>query len=337
MIGHAGIRRRLREAVERDGLHHALMFEGPRGVGKRLLADELARLANCTAPVDRRPCPPGRDRCPTCVAIANGVHPDVIVLEPDRDKAARTIPIEAIRETIRQAQYHRYGARARFVIVDPAEAMLEPAANALLKTLEEPPVGTHFVLITHNPRALLPTIRSRCQRIRFGAVAATEIEAWLAARDVPADRAAAAARLALGCPGRAAGLADGGLDTRAELRSELIRTLDAPLADVYQFSATVTQGARQDWAEQVEAVIELIEDLARDASIRATGASVPALDGDPASAAIVDRLAQTWPHGITACARAVQDARDDLEVYVSGKTVVDALITAVRREIPGPA
>jgi DNA polymerase-3 subunit delta' len=323
ILGHRAIWSTLRASIARDGLHHALLLEGPRGVGKRTVATELARAANCpqVTPGDE-PC----GACPTCRQIAAGTHPDVIAVEPDLERAARTIPIESIREVIRQAQYHRYSARKRFVIVDPAEAMQEPAQNALLKTLEEPPQGTHFVVISHNARALLPTIVSRCQRVRFGAVPADEIRAWLG-NEADAD---AIARLALGCPGRARELAEQGLEKRNQLRAELITALQAPLADVYAFSTKVTQGARQDWAPEVDQILELVEELVRDAAIRASGAKVPLLDHDDP---VVARLASTWPSGITACQRAIAEARDDLEVYVTGKTVVDALVTAVRREL----
>ena len=179
ILGHQGALARLRHAVEQDTLHHAILLEGPRGVGKRRVATWLALLANCTAEGER-PC----GVCQMCHQIPQGLHPDVIALEPDMTRAARTIPVDAVREVIRKSQFHRYGARHRMVIVDPAEAMQEPAANALLKTLEEPPAGTGFVVITHNAKALLPTILSRCQRIRLGVVPMEELQPWLAERGV---------------------------------------------------------------------------------------------------------------------------------------------------------
>ncbi len=325
ILGHQAVIRQLWSALDRGALHHAILLEGPRGVGKRLVADRLAMAANCTAD-GPRPC----GACPTCRQIASGVHPDVIVLEPDTTRAARTIPVEAIREVVRQTQYHRYGARHRFVIVDPAEAMQEPAANALLKTLEEPPDGTGFLVVTHNASALLPTILSRCQRIRMGAVPTPEIASWLEGQGT--ERAEAAARLSLGCPGRALELAREGLSERDARRQELLGVLRAPLGDVYAWSAKVTSGARQEWAARVDGLLEVVEDLLRDAAVR--GADPDALLLDPDAADEAQRWAAAlWPDGIDRCARAVQDARDDLEVYVSGKTVLDALVTVLRREL----
>jgi DNA polymerase-3 subunit delta' len=316
ILGHELQRRRLLDAVARDTLHHALLFEGPRGVGKRRVADHLAMAANCP---ERAPGQDPCEVCRTCRSIAAGQHPDVIVVEPDPSLASRTIAIEVVREVIRQAQYHRYGARRRFVIVDPAESMLEPAANALLKTLEEPVADTHFVLVSHNAKALLPTIRSRCQRIRFGPVAEAELRAWLGERGI--DRADLVARLARGCPGRALALVDGGLAEREEIEEQVLAAIGGPLESVYALSQKLTQGGRQDWAGRAEIVLEIVEDLARDAVVAAAG-------GDPSAP-----WAPLFPDGIERVARAVQDARDDLEVYVSGRTVLDALFTAIRREL----
>ena len=317
ILGHEIQLQRLLQAVAADTLHHALLFEGPRGIGKRLVADHLAMAANCT---ERAPGAEPCGVCPTCRTIAAGQHPDVIVVEPDPDLASRTIAIEVVREVIRQAQYHRYGARRRFVIVDPAEAMLEPAANALLKTLEEPTADTHFILVSHNATALLPTIRSRCQRIRFGPVPETAIRAWLDGRGV--ERADVVARLARGCPGRAMALVEGGLEEREEVERAILEAVAGPLEGVYALSQKLTQGSgRQEWAARAELLLEVVEDLARDAVVAAAadGASSP--------------WAPLFPDGIERVARAVQDARDDLEVFVSGRTVLDALLTAVRREL----
>ena len=332
ILGHRGVRAQLWKAAERGVLHHAYLFEGPRGVGKRRVATELAMVVNCEQPdFAARPC----RTCSSCRAIASGAHPDIIALEPDPDKASRTIPIEAIREVIRQTQYHRHSARMRFILIDPAEAMLEPAANALLKTLEEPPSGTGFLLLSHNARSLLPTIRSRCQRVRFGAVPLPEIREWLiekaASLKMPPEDADAVARLAQGCPGRALALAEGGLQARTELRDQLIAALGAPLGEVYEFSTKITQGQRQDWAVEVDQLLEILEDLVRDATIRAAGAQVPLLDETAGD--ILVHLASTWPHGLVAISRALSEARDNLELYVTGKTALDALITAVQREL----
>ena len=106
--------------------------------------------------------------CDACAKILQGIHPDVVTLV--REGAAQIVPIERVREqVIGRLGLPPHEADVRVFIVEEATAMAPPAANALLKTLEEPPARTMFVLCTTAPEQLLPTIRSRCQRVRFGA------------------------------------------------------------------------------------------------------------------------------------------------------------------------
>ncbi|HHO54549.1 MAG TPA: DNA polymerase III subunit delta' [Deltaproteobacteria bacterium] len=337
VLGHTATIASLWGALSRGALHHAILLEGPEGVGKRLVADRIAMAANCggasgelaLAGITQRPC----GRCPTCRQIAAGVHPDVMVLEPDTSRAAAVIPVDAVRTVIRQAQFHRYSAAHRFVIVDPAEAMREAAANALLKTLEEPPVGTGFLLITHNARSLLPTIRSRCQRVRLGAVPEDQLCAWLEGRGM--TQVEQIARLALGCPGRALELGTSALEIRTGVRDALLGILRVELGEMFAYTAKLTSGGRAAWTPRVDALLEVIEDLLRDAVIHASRAEVPLLNQDLPHE--VERWAQAlWPGGIERCTAAVQDCRDDLRVFVPGKTAVDALLCTLRREL-GPS
>jgi len=326
-IGHDRVLASLYRAAEEDALHHAYLLEGPEGVGKRQIADLMALTVNCTEDrAEKRPC----GRCNTCRTIRDGTHPDVLVLEPDPTKASASIPVDAVREVIRQAGYHRYGARRRVVIVDPAEAMAEPAANALLKTLEEPPEGTGFFLVTHNAQALLPTIRSRCQRVRLGAVPTSAISRWLSSRKV--DDAEVLAQLALGCPGRALALSGKGLTARASLRSQLFDVLNGPIDEVFGFSQRLCKGGRADYGPKVDALLSLVEDLLRDVVVVGAGGDAGLLNAD-ASDDVKAMARRLYPDGVTRCTEAIQDARDQLSVYVSGRLVVDSLICRVRQAL----
>jgi DNA polymerase-3 subunit delta' len=151
----------LRSAMSRGRVPHAYLFTGPSGVGKYTTALALAAAMNCeTAPGE------GCGTCSACERIDRGLHPDVVSLE--RQGASQTVPIEVIRKQVIPALgLPPHEARARFFLIDEAAALLGPAANALLKTLEEPPARTHFVLCTSSVNELLPTIRSRCQRVIF--------------------------------------------------------------------------------------------------------------------------------------------------------------------------
>ncbi|MCX5743684.1 MAG: hypothetical protein NT062_14425 [Proteobacteria bacterium] len=161
----------LRGAIERDRVAHAYLFSGPPGspLGDTALA--FAMALNC---VQARGV--GCGTCDSCAKIASGIHPDVVTLV--REGAAQIVPIESVRsQVLGRIGLPPHEALVRVYIVEEATAMAPPAANALLKTLEEPPARTAFVLCTTAPEQLLPTIRSRCQRVRFGGGAPLPIDA----------------------------------------------------------------------------------------------------------------------------------------------------------------
>ena len=199
----------LRAALGKDRLHHALLFAGPSGVGKRTTALALASALNCD--VDAAPGGEGCGTCQVCTRIAEGLHPDVITLA--REGAAQIVPIETVRaQVIAAVGLPPHEARERVFLIDEANSLQPAAANALLKTLEEPPARTRFVLMTVAPDQLLPTIRSRCQRVGFAPLAAEARRAIGGAEAEPVVAAAQAliAAIAGGAPGAAIGLAQGG-------------------------------------------------------------------------------------------------------------------------------
>ena len=153
----------LRRAIERSRVPHAYLFSGPGGAPMYDTALALACALNCTTARGE-----GCGECEACSKIINGIHPDVVTLV--REGAANIVPIENVRnQVIARIGLPPHEADVRVFIVEEATSMAPPAANALLKTLEEPPQRTLFVLCTTAPEQLLPTIRSRCQRVRFGA------------------------------------------------------------------------------------------------------------------------------------------------------------------------
>jgi DNA polymerase-3 subunit delta' len=160
-------------AIARDTLPPAMLLAGPAGIGKRRLALALASSINCLEPVSTPTLP--RDACGQCAScrrIARGVHPDVVLIEPGD---SGTIKIDEVRDVIKRAGYRPFEARRRVVIIDEADALVQAAQNALLKTLEEPPSASVFILVSSMPDALLPTVLSRTPRLRFGTLSASDI------------------------------------------------------------------------------------------------------------------------------------------------------------------
>ncbi len=154
----------LRRAIAQDRVPHAYLFCGPKGCGKHTTGIALAAALNCQS----RP-GEGCGTCDACEKIFGGRHPDVRTLE--RQGAARIIPIETIRtEVVPVLAMPPHEGKARLFLIEETAALQPASANALLKTLEEPPPRTHFVLGTTAPDQLLPTIRSRCQRVAFAAL-----------------------------------------------------------------------------------------------------------------------------------------------------------------------
>ncbi len=189
----------LRRAWGAGRLAQAYSFVGPEGVGKRTTALALAQAVNCQRPVAGE-APDACGTCPACRKVGAGNHPDVTLVTP----AEKTvIDIDQIREVTGRATRRAYEGATKVWILDPADRMQEPAANAFLKTLEEPPGAALFVLVTTAPSALLPTIRSRCQEVRFELLSPEALDAILARHGRSPEERAAAIALAGGSASRA--------------------------------------------------------------------------------------------------------------------------------------
>lgn len=223
LIGNDSARAAFLAAMRGDTLHHAWLFTGPEGVGKASFAREAALrlLAEAAA---GQVLPPGSIPADNATArlIAAGSHPDYRVLtrlpkDPDKpDEAlARSITIAQVRALQPMFAVRPGFSSRRVVLIDAVDDLERAGANALLKNLEEPPLGTIFLLVSHAPGRLLPTIRSRCRLLRFDPLTASEIATILRAHlpEASASEIDALVRAGEGSPGRALGFA--GLDLAA--------------------------------------------------------------------------------------------------------------------------
>jgi DNA polymerase-3 subunit delta' len=196
VVGHERAKEVLHRALGSGTVHSGYLLCGPEGVGKRLLASAFARVFLCVAG-GADPC----GVCPTCTLPAAAPHPDLLEVGPEERR--KTISIEQVRELCAWIGLSPAWGRRKAAIVDPADAMTPEAANALLKTLEEPPPGRVILLVASRPASLPATVLSRCQQVFHGGLAEEEVAEVLRRAGWPPQTARAAAGVAEGSPGGA--------------------------------------------------------------------------------------------------------------------------------------
>ena len=236
----------LRSALRHQRIPHAYLFSGYEGVGKKFTALMLAKALNCHAREDD-----ACDQCPSCHKIDEGNHPDVRVLEPD----GQFIKIDQIRALQRDIGYKPYEGKRKVSIIDQAETLRPEAANALLKTLEEPTADSLIILVTANVYALLPTVISRCQFVRFISLGVQELTNLLVVeKHLQPDQARLIASLSEGCLGRAFAMDTADVLAKRNIVEQLFSTLSAGLQDV-----RVVFRQAELLMEQEESIHELLD------------------------------------------------------------------------------
>ncbi len=211
--------RALWERVESRRLGHAPLIHGPRGIGKRVLGDWLAQLLLCARPGESGAC----GSCQSCRLFEGGTHPDWFMVEIPEDKQG--IGVDQVRDLIERLQLTASLGGNRVGLMPQADAMNSNAANALLKTLEEPPSGAWLILLSEQPARLSATIRSRCQQLPLRAPAREVAEPWLAESFPEASEADREAVLELGGGAPLAALEmleSGGLEAGLSLLDDLL-------------------------------------------------------------------------------------------------------------------
>ncbi|HTX49442.1 MAG TPA: DNA polymerase III subunit delta' [Caulobacteraceae bacterium] len=231
-------------ALERGRLHHAWLLTGPEGVGKATFAYRAARRLLGARPAPAQGALGADPDDPVFRQVAGRAHPDLLTLEregPD-GKARRSIPVEEARALPEFFAKSPGRAAYRVAIIDTADDLTPNAANAVLKTLEEPPARGVLFLVSHRPGALLPTIRSRCRRLAFAAPPTESAARWVGDQaGVTAEAALALLKIARGAPGRAWRLAASNaleIDAAARRLVDRLPTLDPAealgLADAFR-------------------------------------------------------------------------------------------------------
>jgi DNA polymerase III subunit delta' len=243
---HDDARGRVAAALEGGRLTHALLLHGPEGLGKQQCANTLAAGLHCAAPGPvLLPC----GRCPECLLSRAGTHPDLHWLRRPEDR--KSIGVDAVREVCQSLGMTSLRGGRRIAVVVQAELMTTGAQNAFLKTLEEPAAGTLLMLVTARPSAVLPTLRSRCQRVAIARPSRPGAAVWLAGQlgERPPD---GLLELAGGAPLRALELAPHYAGLEAQM-NELLGDLLAGRIEATRAAAAMQGeglGTRLDWIER---------------------------------------------------------------------------------------
>lgn len=284
--GHESVRRALGQALSQGRLPHALLFHGPAGVGKRTLASTLGQFLLCQHPrgseEEWTPC----EECSSCRWVRAGTHPDFHLLQPQRSQRTgpsgvvrqEVISIESVRAVAEGAQYSPVVSSCQVFLIVRADTMTAEAANALLKTLEEPPPGTYLFLTATNRAALLPTVLSRCVSMPMGLCPRGTVEAFLQEeKGLSPQEAAWIAALAGGRIGEAARLAEEPRlrQWRQQAVELLCRLKSGPPVMALTLAERAAGSGEEGIAEadgmEVPRLLDLLQSLYRDALMRCWG------------------------------------------------------------------
>lgn len=326
IVGHARLIELLSRSAAGGTLPPSLLFVGPSGIGKRLTAIAVAQALNCRALIDWQLTTDACGRCTDCTRIARGVHPDVIIVEPGE---TGSIKIAQVRDVIDRSMYRPFEGRYRVVIVDQADAMDAPPQHALLKTLEEPPSRSVFILVTARPDVLLPTVRSRCPELRFRPLSAGDIASALVRRNHSESEARAVAATADGSLGQALQASAGELVEAREIAKRALdvaaRTTDpgGRLDGAKLLLAKSSSGSERD---QLATHLRAMASLLRDVEVLATDAADDVL-ANPDVRPDLERLARPYggERGVRAFG-AIDQALVALDRNAGVKVVADWLM-----------
>jgi DNA polymerase-3 subunit delta' len=317
---------RLQEAIRSGRIGHAYLLSGPKGVGKTAAARAFAQALCCTN-VERsdRAAPCGR--CRACRNVVRGAHPDVEtfsldtqVILADKPGSGSTLTIDTVRRLRSSAALFPLESDRRILIVDDAETLLEPAQQALLKTLEEPPQGVTLIVLADESESLLATVRSRCQEIPLRPIPQAAVAQSLRGRGVADDLATEVASLSRGCAGWAlAAVADKKvLQTRRDERAAAARWIASPRYEQLVTAFTLGDQFSKRRSEVVGVVQAAIE-LLREEML----AAAQAIGNRPASG-VGTTPAHVYSRAIDAALRCLSD----LDSNVRPRLALEAMVVA---------
>jgi DNA polymerase-3 subunit delta' len=339
IVGHENAIAVLQRAVEDESRRsHAYLFAGPEQVGRATVARTFAQALNCTGD-DARPC----GECRACRTIAEGKHPDVETMTvgglcdesehkdhaKDKSQEIRICQVRRLEHVIYRAPFE---GRVRVVIVDPADALTAQAANAFLKTLEEPPEHVVMILITSREAKLPETVRSRCRRIAFGGAKREQIESALRERwDAEPETAARLAGLAQGRLGWAVDALkdDSVLETRGEALDEIEELMAGGDKERFEYARMLGDRYQRN-TTAVRDLLGIWSDWWRDVLLTASGKEEMALASDRLDT-LRSQASEYGVEGAVRALRALQDVQQHLDEHASPTLALEVMLLELPR------
>ena len=260
IVGHAAKIEQLKKIIAEEKFPHAVIFSGSEGIGKKKIAETCATVLLCENASGGEPC----GVCENCKLISAGSHPDFYVVEPESTKTTKNIKIGQIRTLQAEASLRPVQAERRVVLIDGAEFMNNAAANCLLKTLEEPPSQTIFILLSANRAGLLLTLRSRCRTVNFDKLTTEEILSELLRREIETDKAKKISVVADGSLGRALNLAESGGYELRESALDLVERFsvgEVTNEDIFTKGGQISDWSKEQFADFVIYIQKILRDI----------------------------------------------------------------------------
>ena len=324
----------LQSSLRHRRVHHAWLFAGPPGVGKETTARAFAAALLCGEG--------GEDACGACAAcqkVERGVHPDLLVLMPEAEAVARKLlaredlprtpsrdlKIDQIRQMEPLLHHAPLEGGRRVVILLQADSLNVAAQNAFLKTLEEPPEGTHIVLVADAGDALLPTIRSRCVRVPFAPLPLDFVAERVAAEQgVDREAARLAAALAGGSLGAALQISAKSLEDRARILAALEALGPADLRPLLALAEAITADGR----ESAELRLDVIALFYRDVALAAEGVS-PERIANRDLRGLIDAAAARGAEEALRRVRLAEKARGAIARHANARLAVEQMLLSM--------
>src|SRR2546423_13689012 len=339
LIGNEDVKDSLRRLLSGGRVPGSLLFTGEGGIGKKLFALEWAKALNCRTRVGVEAC----DECSSCRGITKSTFPPFSGADDNKERMIwsehadvamvrpynHIIRVRPMRELEREANFRPFEGAARIFIVEDAEYMNDQAANALLKTLEEPAPTTHLILTTTNPMALLQTIRSRCQMIRLAPIPFSEIETFLMKQTgmKPGD-AALLARTSRGSLGNSLSVDVDDYRERRQSMLNILRALTITGNRVQLLRSAEELATARDRGDY-EQSLDVLETLIRDAWALSLGRPVESITNFDLATELQNIAGELASNRAERWLIQIEELRGALEVNLNRKIASDGLLMSM--------